>query len=260
MQAVERRAAERKSNEFDRPEFLARLRRGDEAAYERLVQRFHSHLVRTAFVIIGSFAQAEEIVQDTWLAVFTQISRFKGQCSLATWLFTIVHNRAWTRANGERRLVQWSAPTKAHRQRATASIERPISEDDYESARCVEYELDPERILAARQLLKHARKAMAILPPLQRATIVLRDIELIDGAGICRILSVSPGHQRVLLHRARQRVRCSLILGAGLVDAPSSTNRSSHKREASPHGEPRRYRHDSGILRRINRSRRSEHS
>jgi RNA polymerase sigma-70 factor (ECF subfamily) len=244
---VERHAPERRSNEFDRPEFLARLRRGDEAAYGRLIHRFHGHLVRTAFVLIGSCAQAEEIAQDTWLAVFTQIGRFKGQCSLATWLFTIVHNRAWTRANGERRLVRWSAPTRAHWRRAISSIQRPLPEDDYGSAACVEYALDPERILAGRQLLKRAREAIAILPPLQRATIVLWDIELIDRARICRILSVSSGHQRVLLHRARQRIRCFLTSEAGLVRGPSSTDRPSHKREASLSGEPRRYRQDRGI-------------
>src|SRR5689334_21927076 len=90
---------------FDAPDFLDRLRRGDEAAYRVLVRRFHVSLVGLAASIIGSRAQAEEVVQDAWLAVFAGISRFEGRSSLATWLFSIVLNRARTRASREQRTV-----------------------------------------------------------------------------------------------------------------------------------------------------------
>src|SRR5579872_7187406 len=90
---------------FDEPEFLARLRAGDAEAYRRLIRRFHGALVGSAQAIIGSRAQAEEVVQDAWLAVFAGIGRFEGRSSLASWLFAIVLNRARTRAVREGRLV-----------------------------------------------------------------------------------------------------------------------------------------------------------
>src|SRR3984957_16208450 len=83
--------------EFDHPEFLARLRRGEEQAYRRLIRRFHFSLTRMAASIIGSRAQAEEGVQDAWLAGFARVGRFEGRSSLVTWVFSIVLNRARTR-------------------------------------------------------------------------------------------------------------------------------------------------------------------
>src|SRR3954449_9755172 len=94
-----------RQTEFDEPDFLARLRRGDERAYRSLIRRFHYSLVGVATSIIGSRAQAEEVVQDAWLAVFAGIDRFEGRSSLVTWVFSIVLNRARTRASREGRVV-----------------------------------------------------------------------------------------------------------------------------------------------------------
>src|SRR5262249_37305690 len=94
-----------RQTEFDEPEFLARLRRGDEPAYRALIRRFHGSLVGLATSVIGSRAQAEEVVQDAWLAVFSGIASFEGRSSLITWIFSIVLNRARTRATREGRLV-----------------------------------------------------------------------------------------------------------------------------------------------------------
>ncbi len=94
-----------RQTEFDEPEFLARLRRGDEQAYRVLIRRFHGSLIGLAASIIGSRAQAEEVVQDAWLAVFSGIGAFEGRSSLVTWVFSIVLNRARTRATREGRLV-----------------------------------------------------------------------------------------------------------------------------------------------------------
>src|SRR5690242_2699709 len=91
--------------EFDDPAFLEQLRRGDPAAYRSLIQRFHSSLTGVAASVIGSRAQAEEVVQEAWLAVFSGIGRFEGRSSLTTWIFSIVLNRARTRASRESRLV-----------------------------------------------------------------------------------------------------------------------------------------------------------
>src|ERR1700722_4250899 len=92
-------------SEFDDPAFLDRLRTGDAAAYRSLIRRFHRSLTGVAASIIGSQGQAEEVVQDAWLAVFTGVRRFEGRSSVVTWLFTIVLNRARSRASRERRLV-----------------------------------------------------------------------------------------------------------------------------------------------------------
>src|ERR1041385_6242960 len=91
--------------EFDDPRFLARLRNGESDAYRLLVRRFHASLVRFAATIIGSHAQAEEVVQDAWLAVHAGVGRFEARSSLATWIFSIVNNRARTRVSREGRLV-----------------------------------------------------------------------------------------------------------------------------------------------------------
>ena len=85
------------ASEFDAPEFLDALRAGENRAYRALIRRFHGSLVGVASGIIGSRAQAEEVVQDAWLAVFNNIGRFEGRSSLAAWLFTIVLNRARSR-------------------------------------------------------------------------------------------------------------------------------------------------------------------
>src|SRR5689334_23713876 len=94
-----------RETEFDDPDFLAQLRRGDASAYRRLIRRFHGSLVGAAAGIIGSRAQAEEVVQDAWLAVFSGIGSFEGRSSVTTWVFSIVLNRARTRASREGRLV-----------------------------------------------------------------------------------------------------------------------------------------------------------
>ena len=91
--------------EFDEPAFLERLRTGDQAAYRALIRRFHQPLTSMAHSIIGSMAQAEEVAQDTWLAFFSSIGRFEGRSSVVSWLFSILMNRARTRASQEKRLV-----------------------------------------------------------------------------------------------------------------------------------------------------------
>src|SRR5580698_3202819 len=93
------------SAEFDDPAFLAQLRQGDQAAFRRLIRRYHGSLVSVATSIIGSRAQAEEVVQDAWLAVFSGIGAFEGRSSLVAWVFRIVLNRARTRITREGRLV-----------------------------------------------------------------------------------------------------------------------------------------------------------
>ncbi len=192
--------------EFDDPAFLARLRSGDQAAYRALIQRFHRSLIHLAYSIIGSAAQAEEVVQDAWLAVFNGISRFEGRSSLATWLFTIVLNRARSRAQREGRLV--ALPTDGDRTTERAVPLSAFKPDGHwvEAPRLWD-EIDPERVVGSRQLWQFVQIEIDRLPAGQRAVIVLRDIEGQTAEDACTLLNISPENQRVLLHRARSRIR-----------------------------------------------------
>ncbi|MDE2333402.1 MAG: sigma-70 family RNA polymerase sigma factor [Rhodospirillales bacterium] len=193
-------------NEFDDPAFIARLQAGDDAAYRRLVHRFHASMVRVANGIIGSRAQAEEVVQDSWAAVFTAIDRYEPRTTLAAWLFTIVANRARSRIRSEGRLTSLPASLGGDEDRA---VPRSAFQPDghWVDAPQMWDPLDPEREFGGRQLWQHVQAAIERLPENQKAVIVLRDIEQRSAEEACAILGISEANQRVLLHRARVRVR-----------------------------------------------------
>ena len=193
--------------EFDQPDFLARLRAGDDASYRRLIRRFHGSLVGTASAIIGSRAQAEEVVQDAWLAVFAGIGRFEGRSTLASWLFAIVLNRARTRASREGRMVGLGAMPGAEGNERAVPLDRFQPDGHWTESPGLWDELDPERQIAGRQLWRYVQEAIEALPAGQKAVIILRDMEALSAEEACALLAISPENQRVLLHRARGRVR-----------------------------------------------------
>ena len=196
---------------FDSPEFLERLRSGEEAAYRRLVRRFHGVLVGVASGVIGSRAQAEEVVQDTWIAVFNNIGGFEGRSSLASWLYTIALNRARTRIGKESRLVGLPAVldgSQGEERAVPASAFR--GDGHWIDAPRLWDELDPERVVAGRQLWDHVQEAIELLPAGQKAVIILRDMEDKTGEEICALLQITPENQRVMLHRARARIRAAI--------------------------------------------------
>lgn len=197
-----------RQTEFDQPEFLASLRRGDEQAYRRLIRRFHGSLIGIAASIIGSRAQAEEVVQDAWLAVFAGIGSFEGRSSVVTWLFSIVLNRARTRASREGRLVGLPSLMDGTDPGGRAVDVSEFKPDGHwaEAPRLWD-ELNPERIIGGRQLWHHVLEAIERLPSGQRAVITLRDMEGCEAEEVCALLEISAENQRVLLHRARGRVR-----------------------------------------------------
>jgi RNA polymerase sigma-70 factor, ECF subfamily len=191
------------STEFDDPDFLDRLRRGDAEAYRRLIRRFHASLVAVAASVIGSHAQAEEVVQDAWIAVFSGIGRFEGRAAIGTWLFSIVLNRARTRRGREARLVALPAEPDG----GTGETSRFAADGHWLEFPRPWDALDPERQVAGRQLWDHVQAEIARLPAGQRAVILLRDVEGQDAETTCELLGISAENQRVLLHRARMRVR-----------------------------------------------------
>ena len=197
-----------RQTEFDEPEFLARLRRGDEQAYRALIRRFHGSLIGLAASIIGSRAQAEEVVQDGWLAVLSGIGGFEGRSSVVTWLFSIVLNRARTRATREGRLVGLPALMEGTPPGGRAVDVSEFKPDGHwiEAPRLWD-QIDPERIVAGRQLWDHVMEAIDRLPAGQRSVIILRDIEGCEAEEACTLLGLTAENQRVLLHRARGRVR-----------------------------------------------------
>jgi len=200
----------------DEAALLAALRRGDEAAFLALVERHHTALVRLAQVYVGDRARAEDVAQEAWLGVVRGLGRFEGRSSLKTWLFRILVNCAKTRAVREARSVPFSdlgdvdladggpsvEPERFHgagHRIAGHWSDPPRAWDD----------LPEERLLAAetRGVLGRAIEA---LPPGQRAVVTLRDVEGLSAAEVCNMLGLSETNQRVLLHRARSRLRQAL--------------------------------------------------
>ena len=196
---------------FDSPEFLERLRAGEDSAYRRLVRRYHAVLVGVASGVIGSRAQAEEVVQDSWIAVYNNIKGFEGRSSLASWLYTIVLNRARTRIGREARTVGLPAILDGSQGEERAVPASAFRDGGHwvEAPRLWDI-LDPERIIAGRQLWHHVQVAIETLPPGQKAVIILRDMEDRTSEEICALLQITPENQRVMLHRARARIRAAI--------------------------------------------------
>lgn len=192
-------------------EDIAALRAGDEQAFRELVRTHQSVLLRLAMVYAPSRAVAEEVVQETWIAVLRGVDGFDGRASLRTWISRILVNIARRRAGQEAQTVPLSVlggdggPTvnpdrfQSHGPYAGHWVKFP---DDWSRL--------PEDALLASEIRRTTNAVIEQLSPAQRAVIVLRDIEGWSSAEICQLLDITDGHQRVLLHRARAKVRQAL--------------------------------------------------
>lgn len=190
------------------------LKHGDEAAFADLVRRYHSSLLRVALVFVPSRAVAEEVVQETWIGVLKGIDRFEERSSLKTWIFRILTNIAKTRAEREGRTLPFSALSNP------AGVPEPAVEPDRflepEHARWPGHWASrprtwaPEERLLAKETTTVAAGAIERLPANQRAVISLRDVEGWTAEEVCNALGVTETNQRVLLHRARAKVRRAL--------------------------------------------------
>ena len=178
---------------------LDAVRAGDEAAFTTLVRRYQPSLVRMAQSMVGSRAVADEVVQDTWLAVVRGVDRFEGRSSFKTWLFHILMNRARSTASREWR-VQPTADVDADRFDARGVWAVPP----------VPWADRVDERLTAEQLAPVARKVIDTLPDVQRQVLLLRDVDGLPAADVAGLLGLTDGNQRVLLHRARARVRVEL--------------------------------------------------
>jgi RNA polymerase sigma-70 factor (ECF subfamily) len=195
----------------DEAELLPRLRARDEAAFAELVRAWSPSMLRVARMYTSSRAVAEEVVQEAWLGVLQGIDRFEGRSSLKTWVFRILVNRAMTRGAREARSVPFAAlagdeagrdepavdPSRFTREGAWASPPRRWDES-------------PELALRSAETLETVRAAIAELPPMQRLVISMRDLEGFGSEETRNALDISETNQRVLLHRARAKVRAAL--------------------------------------------------
>ena len=199
----------------DRDELeLEALRRGDQAAFLALVRRLHPSMVRVATTFVPSREVGEEVAQDTWVAVLEELDRFEGRSSLKTWIFRILTNQAKTRGARERRTTPFSALTIQRESAApTMPPERFLDESHrwagHWAAPVPAWELPEEHLLSA-ELGEVIRDAVDVLPPAQRAVVVLRDGQSLSSGEVCDVLGLSEGNQRVLLHRGRLRVRAAV--------------------------------------------------
>jgi RNA polymerase sigma-70 factor (ECF subfamily) len=199
---------------------LERLRAGDRAAFADLVDAWSPVLLHVARRHVSTSASAEEVVQETWLAVIRQLDRFECRSSLRTWVFRILENQARTRGVREARAVPWSSafgetgddedggPTVA-----PSRFRGP--EDRWSGGwtpdgRPAAWQPPPEDAAVAAEMRRELRAALDELPDRQRTVVELRDVHGLSSDEVCALLALSPGNQRILLHRGRARLRARL--------------------------------------------------
>jgi RNA polymerase sigma-70 factor, ECF subfamily len=206
------RTAAARAEDRDAP-LLAALRAGDEQAFATLVTRYHASLKRVARAYVSTDAVAEDVVQETWLAVIGALDRFEQRATLKTWLFHILTNKAKTRGVRERRTLPFASLARAGEAEPAVPPERFQREGDAWPGHWATpprpWE-DPERRLASLEAREYLRVAIAALPATQQAVLTLRDVEGLEAEEVCELLHLSAGNQRVILHRARARVRTEL--------------------------------------------------
>jgi RNA polymerase sigma-70 factor (ECF subfamily) len=192
-------------------ELLRSLRAGDERAFAELLQKYGPSMLRIAMLYVSSRAVAEEVVQETWLAVLTGLERFEGRSTLKTWLFRILTNKAKTRGQREGRTLPFSALTADGDEDGTAvDVDRFLGPGSRHAGHWAAPPRGvPEERLLAAEARARIEAAIAALPDNQRAVITLRDVEGLSAEEACNVLGVSETNQRVLLHRARSKVRAA---------------------------------------------------
>lgn len=194
---------------------VRRLRDGDEDAFARVVESWSPLMARLARHHVSTPDSAEEVVQDTWLAVLDGLDRFEGRSTLRTWVFRILVNKAKTCGVRESRTVPWTAAFPGGLTGPLADVGRAAGRPGAELSgfRCrvpAAGPATPEGEALSGEVRRVIRAALDRLPPRQRAVLELRDVHGSSSAETCAILGISTGNQRVLLHRARSAVRCGL--------------------------------------------------
>jgi RNA polymerase sigma-70 factor (ECF subfamily) len=196
---------------------VERLRAGEQSAFAELVGRYSGALLRLARLHVPSTAVAEEVVQDTWMGVLRGLERFEGRSSFRTWLFQIALNQARTRGERERRTVPFAslADRELAEDAPAVAPERFLGADHdrwphHWATPPQRWEETPDRHAESAETMTRVREAIDRLPSAQRVVITLRDVYGCASGEVCNALDVTETNQRVLLHRARSRVRADL--------------------------------------------------
>jgi RNA polymerase sigma-70 factor (ECF subfamily) len=194
---------------------LAGLRSGDERAFELLVARYDGALRRVARTFVRTPSAAEDVVQETWLGVLRGLHAFEGRSSLRTWMFSILVNQARSRAKRDARSLPFSALAD---EEGPSVDPAAFGADGRWASAPPRLDADPETGLLSGELRAQLLRAVEDLSEEQRAVITLRDLVGCSAPEVCELLDISDGNQRVILHRARSRVRNAL---AAVVEAGS---------------------------------------
>jgi RNA polymerase sigma-70 factor (ECF subfamily) len=196
---------------------VERLRAGEQAAFAELVTRYSGAVLRLARVYVPSAAVAEEVVQETWIGMLRGLERFERRSSFRTWLFQIALNQARTRGERERRTIPFAslADREVADDAPAVDAERFLGADHerwphHWATPPQRWDESPDRHAESAETLAHVREAIERLPPAQRVVITLRDVYGWESGEVCNALDLTETNQRVLLHRARSRVRAEL--------------------------------------------------
>jgi len=190
-----------------------RLRAGDDEAFSDLVRSWSPMMLRVARTYVSTDASAQEVVQEAWLAVIRGLDRFEGRSSLRTWVLAILANLGRTRGVREARTIPWSSLGPSETDGPAVGRDRFGGPDDAWPRNWTPvgaprpWQPSPEDEAVARQVSGELSDALAELPERQRIVVSLRDVHGLSSDEVCSVLGVSAGNQRVLLHRARSRLR-----------------------------------------------------
>lgn len=193
-------------------QLIVRLRKGDEGAFDELVNKHHSALIRMAMGHVADRDVAEEVVQDTWMAVIESLDRFEGRSSLRTWIFGILIHKAKDRGVREKRHTTFSA-LESYDDDHDEAVDPARFQQSGEWAGHWAFppqpwdDQTPEKLLANQQAVNAMQRAIDELPPTLKDVLILRDVEGVESREVCELLKITETNLYVRLHRARERVR-----------------------------------------------------
>jgi RNA polymerase sigma-70 factor (ECF subfamily) len=198
-------------------ELVTRLRNGDEAAFREMVSGWSPAMLNLARQYVSTRASAEEVVEEAWLGVLRGLDRFQGRSSFKTWVFRILVNISKSRGVRESRSVPFSAVSLGDDESSPAvDADRFRGPDDQwpghwtDAGQPRPFDVDPPTGVLRREVREQLSRAIDELSPRQGTVLVLRDVQGHSAGEVCRLMEISTENQRVLLHRARSRMRQAL--------------------------------------------------
>jgi RNA polymerase sigma-70 factor (ECF subfamily) len=191
-----------------------RLKVGDEQAFDELVTQHHAGLIRMAMSHVADREAAEEVVQDTWMALIEGLDRFEGRSSLRTWMFGILINKAKDRGVRDKRQSTFSAVDSVGDDDAAVDPSRFHQSGEWAGHWALPPqpcdERTPEKLLDSHQAVTAMNRAIEALPPRLKEVLILRDVEGMEAKDVCELLKITETNLYVRLHRARERVRTAV--------------------------------------------------